>query len=77
MNAYARLSLSLLLSLGLWIQTALGFLRGEVDPVAAGTRYAVALAVAWTGVAVLAQLVSGYTRHEELADADTEHEVTA
>ncbi len=60
MNPNTAFSLSLVVSLVLWLPSMLGSLRGELDMSAAGLRYLAALALSRFAVGGVARLLSAY-----------------
>jgi hypothetical protein len=60
MNPNTAFSLSLLVSLVLWLPSVLASLRGELDMPAAGLRYLAALTLSRVAVGGVARLLSAY-----------------
>jgi hypothetical protein len=60
MNPNTAFSLSLLLSLVLWLPSMLAALRGEIDTSTAGLRYLAALLLSRFAVGGVARLLSAY-----------------
>ncbi len=60
MNPNTAFSLSLLVSLVLWLPSVLASLRGELDVSAAGLRYLAALTLSRFAVGGVARLLSAY-----------------
>ena len=60
MNPNTAFSLSLLVSLLLWLPSVLASLRGELDMPAAGLRYLAALTLSRFAVGGVARLLSAY-----------------
>jgi hypothetical protein len=62
MNPSARLSISLLLALVLWLPTLSASLRGDVDLSVAAVRYLLAFLLARVAVGGVAKLLEGYAQ---------------
>jgi hypothetical protein len=60
MNPNSAFSLSLLVSLVLWLPSVLASLRGDLDMTAAGLRYLAALTLSRFAVGGVARLLSAY-----------------
>ena len=72
MNPAARLSVSLLVALLLWLPSLAATLRGELAlPTAAG-RYLLGFVLARLGIGLLARLVEGYAAAPGAAAADAD-----
>jgi hypothetical protein len=70
MNPAARLSVSLLLGLVLWLPTLSASLRGDLDLSAAATRYLLAFLLARVAVGGVVKLLEGYARPSDDEPAD-------
>jgi hypothetical protein len=64
-NPSARLSVSLLLALALWLPTLGASLRGDVDLSTAAIRYLLAFLLTRVAVGGVVRLLEGYARPSE------------
>lgn len=75
MTADVRLAVVLVGSFFLWSPALSSLLRGDLDPGAAGVRFAGAVVVTWMATTLLGHLIGGYHRVAEEAGDDAGHGV--
>lgn len=73
MTADVRLAVVLVGSFLLWSPALSSLLQGDLDPGAAGVRFAGAVALTWMAARLLGHLVGGYQRAAEEGDGDAGH----